>query len=224
MWLAETLRNRSKTRGLPTGMPSVFEEIEVTTERTGKSGRILFSLETSMSSTIQSMPNMVQIEYGDGDARIGMGERYTITMLNNELCAVIGDDWGIYPSLAYRRLLDGTVRHHTTANYDEISGAVEHNIMFELPEKIQEDAGRGTEIVLTTDQLRLSDYWAQAGQTALVGVALQTDNRTVEFWMPMTIDPIACEPLEAYLVALQLQWQEKIRQISPSMALCFDSV
>jgi Na+-transporting NADH:ubiquinone oxidoreductase subunit NqrF len=135
-----------------------FEGIEVTTERTGKNGRVLFSLDTSIGRSIISMPNMVQIEYGEGYARIGIGDSYTITMLKMEFCALIGDDWGLYPALAYRRLTDETVRHHTMANFHEIRNAIEYNIRFELPKKIQEDAGRGTEIAPTTDQLRVLDY------------------------------------------------------------------
>jgi hypothetical protein len=142
MWFAKTLTNRSKTGKLPTGMPPLFEGIEVTTERTGKNGRILFSLETSMGSPMISVPNMVQIEYGEGYARIGMGDSYTITMLKNEFCALIGDDWGLYPQPEYRRLTDGTVRHHTARNFDEMKNAIMYSIGFEPLEKIQEDAGR----------------------------------------------------------------------------------
>jgi hypothetical protein len=100
---------------------------------------------------------MVQIEYESGYARIGMGDTYTITMLKNEFCALIGDDWGICPSLAYRRLLDGTIRHHTTKKFEEVKDALAINIGFDLPPKIQTEVARGTEIVLRTDQLRVLD-------------------------------------------------------------------
>jgi hypothetical protein len=186
-------------------MPLTFEGIEVLTERTGHSGRILFSLETSMGSTVQSMPNMVQIEYGSGYARIGMGDKYTITMLKNEFCVLSGDDWAICPSLAFRRLLDGTVRHHTTTKFDEVKDALALNIGFDLPEKIQTEVGRGTEIVLREDQLRIVDHWAQANQTAIVGVSMYLDNHTVEYWLPITIDSTAEESLDSYLIALQQQ-------------------
>jgi hypothetical protein len=102
--------------------------------------------------------------------------------------------------------------------HSAISEAVTNNLLFELLEKYREDAGRGTEINLRTDQLRVRDYWAQAGQTALVGVSLQVYNHTVEYWMPMTIHPIADEPLDTYLVHLQVQWQAKIREMSPCIA------
>jgi hypothetical protein len=71
-----------------------------------------------------------------------MGDSYTITMLKNEFCALIGDDWGLYPALAYRRLADGSVRHHTMVNFDEIKNAIAYNIGFELLEKIHEDSRR----------------------------------------------------------------------------------
>jgi hypothetical protein len=41
--------------------------------------------------------------------------------------------------------------------------------------------------------------------------------------MPITIDPIADESLDTYPIAQQQQWMEKIRQMSPSVALCFDN-
>jgi hypothetical protein len=69
--------------------------------------------------------------------------------------------------------------------------------------------------------LRVLDYWAQAGQIVLVGVSLQLDNHTVEYWLPMSIDPIAGEPLDTYLTNLQIQWRTKIREMSPWAAQCF---
>jgi hypothetical protein len=109
-------------------------------------------------------------------------------MLKNEFCAPIGDEWSLYSGLPYRRLVDGTVQHHTVSSCDEISGAVANHLMFELPEKFQEDFGRGTEIASRTDQIRILDYWAQGNQTMLVGVSLYLDNHTAEYWMPMTRD------------------------------------
>jgi hypothetical protein len=147
-----------------------------------------------------------------------MGDKYTITMLKNEFCALIGDDWSIYPSLAYRKLLDGTIRSHTTKVFDEVKDAPALNIGFDLPDKIQTEVGRGTQIVLRADQLRILDYLAQAYQTAMVGVSMYLDNHTVEYWMPVTIDPIADESLDRYLLSLQQQWMEKIREMSPSVA------
>jgi hypothetical protein len=41
--------------------------------------------------------------------------------------------------------------------------------------------------------------------------------------MPITIDPIADEPSDTYLVNLQVQWQAKIRETSPCIARRYDS-
>jgi hypothetical protein len=95
---------------------------------------------------MSDQPNMVQIEYESGYARLGMGDRYTIRMLKHEFCALIGDDWSLYPALAYRRVTDGSIFHHSISEYDEIRSAVANNLPFDLPEKYQEDAGTGTEI------------------------------------------------------------------------------
>jgi hypothetical protein len=180
-------------------MPPTFDGLEVQTMRTGESGCILFIPEGSMAESMRGQPHIVQIEYGSGYARIGMGDTYTISMLKNEFCALIGDDWSLYPGLAYRRLMDGTVQHYAVSNYDEISGAVANHLMFELPGKFQEDSGRGTEIASRVDQLRILDYWAQGNQTMLVGASLYLDNHTAEYWMPITLDPIPGEPLDMYL-------------------------
>jgi hypothetical protein len=90
-------------------------------------------------------------------------------------------------------------------NFEEVKNALAFNIGVDLPDKIQEEAGRGTKIALRADQFRVLDYWAQAHQKAMVGVSLYLDNHSVEYWMPMTIDPIADEPLDRYLVELQRQ-------------------
>jgi hypothetical protein len=92
------------------------------------------------------MPSIVQLEYRSGYARIGMGGGYTIQMLGQKFFALVRDDWSLYPGLAYRRLIDGTILHHTVSEYGEISEAVTNDLLFELPERTQKDAGRGTEI------------------------------------------------------------------------------
>jgi hypothetical protein len=134
-----------------------------------------------MAANIEGQPNMVQLEYGTGHGKIGLSDRCTIRMLKNEFFALIGDDWSIYPSISYSRLTDGSVLHRTVGNFAEVEGAIANDLMFELPGKFQEDGGRGTEINLRTDQLRVLDYWGQAGQTAIVGVSPQIDNHTVEY-------------------------------------------
>jgi hypothetical protein len=169
-------------------MHPTFTGLEVQTRRAGDGGYIWFVPEESFADSMKDRPNLGQIEYGSGYARVGMGDTYTISMLKNEFCALIGDDWSLYSGLAYRRL------HHSVSDHEEIRGAAESHLMFEFPDKFQEDFGRGTEIANRTDQLRILDYWAQANQSMLVGVSLYLDNHTAEYWMPMTLDPIPGEP------------------------------
>jgi hypothetical protein len=153
----------------------------------------------------------VKLEYGPGYALVGMSDNYSMRMLGQEFCAHMGEDRGLYPSISYRRETDDTVVHQTATDWHEES----LYYMLDLPERYQEDAGRCTEINLRSDQLRVLDYSAQAGQTALVRVSLFLDNHTVEYWLHMSIDPIADEPLDTYLANLQAQWKAKIREISP---------
>jgi hypothetical protein len=117
--------------------------------------------------------------------------------------------------------MDGTILHRTLSEFNEISEVVTNDLLFELPDKYQEEAERGTEINLRMDQLRILDYWARVGQTALVGVSLPVENHMVEYRTPMTIDPIAEEPLDKYLTNLHSQWQATIREMSPCIAQCF---
>jgi hypothetical protein len=65
------------------------------------------------------------------------------------------------------------------------------------------------------------DYLAHAGQSALVGISTNVANHTVEYWLSMTIDPIADMPLDTYLLQLQIQWQEWLRVMSPCISQCF---
>jgi hypothetical protein len=204
-WFVETLLSRSRSHSLPSGMPPAFTGLEAQTWRTGDSGRILFTPEESFAESMKDQTSMVQIEYGSGYARFGMDDTYTIAVLNDEFCALMGDDWSIYPGLAYRRLVDGTVQHHSVSDYEQIRAAVDSHLMFELPQKIQEDFGRGTKIANRTDQLRILDYWAQSNQSMLVGVTTYIDNHPVEYWLPMTLDPMPGEPLELYLSQSQAQ-------------------
>jgi hypothetical protein len=67
--------------------------------------------------------------------------------------------------------MDGTVVHQTVSDWRNIEDLVTNTIILDLPERFQEDAGRGTEINLRSDQIRVVDYLAKAGQSALVGTA-----------------------------------------------------
>jgi hypothetical protein len=141
------------------------------------SSYVKFELESSLAENMESQPNSVKLEYGSGYPLIWMSDRHTTLMLRQEFCALVENDWSVYPSISHRRLTDATVVHRTVTDFHEIEGSVANDLMFDLPERYQEDAGRGTGINLRSDPLRLLDYWAQAGQTALVGVLAAYDNR-----------------------------------------------
>jgi hypothetical protein len=86
------------------------------------------------------------------------------------------------------------------------------------PPRIQTGAARGTEISLQEDQLKVLDYWAQAGQTAMVGVSILVDNQQIGYWLETQIHPIAGEPLEMYLVHLRDQWLAELSVLSRKRA------
>jgi hypothetical protein len=113
---------------------------------------------------LEDQPNKIKLIYGSGYALFGMGDRYTIRMLAGEFLTLIGaEDWSICPSVSYERLMDGTIVCQTVTDWREIEGLITNDIMLNLPERYQEDAGRGTDINLRTDQLRVLDYWHRQG-------------------------------------------------------------
>jgi hypothetical protein len=88
--------------------------------------------------------------------------------------------------------------------------------------RIQEDAGRGPEIILRIDQLGVLDYWAQASEEALVGVSFQVSGSTIEYWLPILIDPSPDEgSWDSYLEQLKGKWMEKLGNMSPWIAQYF---
>jgi hypothetical protein len=96
--------------------------------------------------------------------------------------------------------------------------------MMLIPPRIQVGAARGTEINLREDQLLLTDYSAQAGQTALVGVSIHVDNQLVEYWLETQINPIADEPSEQYVDNLRDQWLSELTAMSPMTAQYFQDM
>jgi hypothetical protein len=183
-------------------MPPTFTGIK----KTGKMGSILFTSDTSLAKGIEEMPCTVRIEYQDGFAMVGMPERYTLRHLAHEFGRMI-PDWGICPRGPYLRDISGAVIHEGTKDWSPKNPWLD--FMMEPLPSIQEDSGRGTEIKLPIDQLSILDYWAQAGQEALIGVAFQFNGRTVEYWLPVTIDPSPEEEgWNTYLGQLKTKWME----------------
>jgi hypothetical protein len=154
-------------------MSERVDGLEVKTQRKGDGGYIQFTHEENSAQDMEDQPNRVKLEYGSGYALVGMSDRYTIRMLSQEFCMLIGEDRSIYPSIRYQRLTDGTVVHKTVSDWRETEGLVGMDIMLDFPARIQEDAGRGTEIILRSDQLGVLHALTQAEQSALVGVSLQ---------------------------------------------------
>jgi hypothetical protein len=88
-----------------------------------------------------------------------------------------------------------------------------------LPQRIQEQGARGTEIRLGSDQLQVLGYWAQSSQEAQVGISITDGQWQTEYWLAIQLDPIADEPLENYLANLDAMWREKLSQIAPMLRL-----
>jgi hypothetical protein len=65
-----------------------------------------------------------------------------IRTLGQEFVALIGDDWSLYPSISYKGLTDGTVVHQSVTDFKEIEGSVANDLIFDVPERYGEDAGR----------------------------------------------------------------------------------
>jgi hypothetical protein len=140
-------------------MPVVFEGFEVHAQPRGNGGYIKFTHDDNLAASMGRMPNIVKLEYGSGYALFGMQHRYTIRMRGAEFLALIGeDDWSLYQSASYERQMDGTIVHHAVADWHEIEGLVTNDIILDLPPRIQKEAGRGTEINLRSDQLRVLDH------------------------------------------------------------------
>jgi hypothetical protein len=91
----------------------------------------------------------------------------------------------------------------------------DNNQILILPVRSREEAARGTEIQLASDRLQVLDHWAQAGQTAQVGISVAEGQQQIEYWLPIQLHPIADEPLETYLAALNNEWQEVLAGLAP---------
>jgi hypothetical protein len=145
--------------------------------------------------------------------KVGMPDRAIIRQFAHEFSTIIGD-WGLCLGVTYQRDATGTIIHQTVNNRDPNDPGFD--LLLEPIPRIQEDVERGTEIVLRIDQLGVLDYWAQAGQEALVGVSFQINGHAVEYWLPMTIDPSPNEGnWDSYLKQLKGKWREKLGNISP---------
>jgi hypothetical protein len=122
-------------------------------------------------------PSVLEIECGDGHATFGMPNAYTMRMLFTKFCALV-PGWRLLPTPCYRRNPQGWVIHETLTAWKREEDLSDDDTIVFLSPRTQEGAERGTEINLRSDQLPVLDYWAQAEQSALVGISLTIDGRT----------------------------------------------
>jgi hypothetical protein len=217
-YLTERLRARSSENMLPVDMPGSIEEVTVQTWKDGRAGHILFTPTDSLTTPMKKMEVQVFIEYEEGFMKVGMENSYTITMLAWEFQELTQRQWNIYPLNGYRRLLDGTVVHKVTTDFDLFNAARADEELAIPPAKILEERGRGTIIANLVDQGKLLQYWAWLQQPIEVGVLIPADNFKIEYWMPIALQPIPDEEDRlTYVRILKELWLEKLRGISPGV-------
>jgi hypothetical protein len=139
---------------------------------------------------MKTMEVQVVIEYEMGYMKVWMGNAYTITMLAWEFQELTQMQWKFYPINGYRRLIDGTVVHRVTNDFDLFNAARIDEELTVLPAKILEERGRGTLISRMADQGRLLQYWAWLKQPVEVGVLVPTEKFKIEYWMLITLQPV----------------------------------
>jgi hypothetical protein len=122
-WLLGRLRERSSENMIPEEMPTTIDEVTVQTWKDGRAGHILFTPTDSLTTPMKKMEVQVIIEYEEGFMKVGMENAYTITMLPWEFQELTQRQWNIYPVNGCRRLLDGTVAHRVTTDFNLFQAA-----------------------------------------------------------------------------------------------------
>jgi hypothetical protein len=147
------------------------------------------------------------------------GNAYTITMLAWEFHALTQRQWNFYPKDGYRRLLDGTIAHKVTTDFNEFQAFRAHEELLMPPARILEERGRGTVIANLTDQGKLLQYSAWLQQQIEVGILFPDEKHKIEYWMPIALQPVPDDddPL-TYVRILKDLWMERLRRISPGVA------
>jgi hypothetical protein len=97
--------------------------------------------------------------------------------------------------------------------------ALSVDLISEPPVRIQDDAGRGTDISCEQYRARLLQYWAWTQQNIPVGVELSVNNTSTEYWFDMGLAP---EPDDdegrVYAEILRKVWLERLNELSPRIA------
>jgi hypothetical protein len=208
-------------------MPESIAELSITTWKDGKAGYILFTPTDMIATKMADSETKILIEYDFGYMQEGIGNAYTLQMMNDDFMFLTQHTWEIYPAVAYRRLIDGTIVHNCTKDYQTGQLLRSECTPAEQPARIIEDRGRGSEIHSPADQSRLLQYWAWAKMSLDVGVIFPTvEGRTYEFWMEMSLQP---EPDDGddplfYLRIIKAHWMERMRHESPYVAQALESV
>jgi hypothetical protein len=120
---------------------------------------------------MDSTPVICKIEDDEAYATFGIPEAYTMMILFTEFHALT-EGWSLLPSPCYKRNAQAWVIHETLTNLTENEDFTTDDRILSLQPRIQEGAARGTEINLRADQVRVIDYWAQAGQTEMVVISV----------------------------------------------------
>jgi hypothetical protein len=139
-WLLARMQSHG---GLPNGIPPAVQGMSVITYRDGKAGYVLFTLLDSFATSLKSQPIKVEVEYQWGYTRIGMGDRYSLMMLANELWSLTRNAWDVYPAFPYQTRADGTVCHKCLGSAQEFRQiAIEE--LTDTPEKVLSGTPRGS--------------------------------------------------------------------------------
>jgi hypothetical protein len=83
-WMIERLRGRSNTGALPEAIPESITEATVQNWKDGGAGYILFTPNDCIMTPLNTLEVQVVGEYEMGYMKIGMGNAYTIKMLEEE--------------------------------------------------------------------------------------------------------------------------------------------
>jgi hypothetical protein len=140
-----------------------------------------------------------------------MDYAYTLKLLSDEFRALT-PSWNIYPRICVHRDSGGVVIHESDVDSD-CERKIDSDMLI-LPPRIQEPEARGTEINLETDQTFLLQYWAHANQTAKAGVHIHDGGITIEYWLPIHLEPIADETPEEYVNQVKLKCFQALAPLS----------
>jgi hypothetical protein len=218
-WLVSRLRGRANSLFLPVGMPAIFEDLSVTTSRSGEAGYILYEPDDSFAGKITEMPVRVRLSHHFGYTKIGMGDRCTLQMLAAEFWTLTHNGWNLSQLPSSERDPDGTIVHGTTEDQQMFHQALPIDEMDEPPVRIQEDNARGTSINFAIDQAHMLQYWAWSGQAVRVGIGLNINDYSCGYWLDIIMQQVPDEEEgRVHFEILHQHWLTAISHFSPQIA------